>query len=213
MQNASNPHLTKWDLRFLKIAHEVCSWSHDPSTKCGCVLVKDRRIIATGYNGFPANISDTFERYSNRDFKLAAVVHAEKNALFNAAKNGSTTEGCTAYITWPPCSQCAAALIQAGITLVVCPNPITAPTRWVENFLLANELLFEAGVTVLYYSEEDLWTTEHAQPAAQNGLLDSIIGQLDALAMNSTLTPWSVADLKTIKQRLVSILAKANQEE
>jgi dCMP deaminase len=200
-------------LRFLKIAYEVCTWSKDPSTKCGCVLVKDRRVIATGYNGFPANISDTFERYNNRDFKLAAVVHAEKNALFNAAKNGSTTEGCTAYITWPPCCQCASALIQAGVTLVVCPNPNTAPTRWVENFLLANELLFEAGVTVLYYSEEDLWTTEHAQPAAQNGLLDSIIGQLDALAMNSTLTPWSVADLKTIKQRLVSILAKANQEE
>lgn len=164
-----SPNLTKWDLRFLKIAHEVCTWSKDPSTKCGCVLVKDRRVIATGYNGFPANISDTFERYNNREFKLAVVVHAEKNALFNAAKNGSTTEGCTAYITWPPCCQCASALIQAGVTLVVCPNPNTAPTRWVENFLLANELLFEAGVTVLYYSEEDLWTPKNVKCVAELG--------------------------------------------
>ena len=167
--STSNPHLTKWDLRFLKIAHEVKSWSKDPSTKCGCVLVKDRRVIATGYNGFPANISDSLDRYANRDFKLAAVVHAEKNALFNAAKNGATTEGSTAYVTLHPCSQCAAALIQAGVSMVVCPNPHTAPERWRENFLLANDLLHEAGLTVIYYQEEDLWTPENVKYAAELG--------------------------------------------
>ena len=156
MPNTSNPHLTKWDLRFLKIAHEVQSWSKDPSTKCGCVLVKDRRVIATGYNGFPASISDSLDRYQNREFKLAVVVHAEKNALFNAAKNGSTTEGCTAYVTWPPCSQCASALIQAGVSKVICPDPYKAPERWKANFIIASSLLYEAGVTVIYYSEKDL---------------------------------------------------------
>ena len=210
--STSNPHLTKWDLRFLKIAHEVQSWSKDPSTKCGCVLVKDRRVIATGYNGFPANISDSLDRYQNREFKLAAVVHAEKNALFNAAKNGSTTEGCTAYVTWPPCSQCASALIQAGVSKVICPATATAPERWIDNFILAGNLLYEAGVTVIYYSEEDLWTTKSAPPAAPSGSLDNIIGQLDALATSWTSMPWFAADLKDIKRTLASIRAKVNPE-
>ena len=210
--STSNPHLTKWDLRFLKIAHEVQSWSKDPSTKCGCVLVKDRRIISSGYNGFPESISDSLDRYQNRDFKLAVVIHAEKNALFNAAKNGSTTEGCTAYVTWPPCSQCASALIQAGVSKVICPSPKTAPERWRDNFILASDLLYEAGVTVIYYSEEDLWTTKSAPPAAPSGSLDSIIGALENLETSSTLTPWFAADLKAIRQRLASIRAKVNLE-
>ena len=210
--NTSNPHITKWDLRFLRIAHEVCSWSKDPSTQCGCVLVKDRRIISSGYNGFPESISDSLDRYQNRDFKLAVVIHAEKNALFNAAKNGSSTEGCTAYITWPPCSQCASALIQAGVSKVVCPDPLKAPERWRDNFILANNLLYEAGLTVIYYQEEDLWTTKSAPPAAPSGSLDNIIGALEKLETISTLTPWCVADLKAIKQRLALIRAKVNPE-
>ena len=169
-------------------------------------------MIATGYNGFPANISDSFERYKNREFKLAAVVHAEKNALFNAAKNGSYTEGCTAYVTWPPCSQCAAALIQAGVVRVICPNPDTAPERWKDNFLTANSLLYEAGLTVIYYSEEDLWTPKPAQPVEQSGSLASIIGQLEDLETSLTLTPWFAADLRDIKRTLASIRSKVNPE-
>ena len=151
-----NPNLTEWDRRFLRIAYEVKSWSKDPSTKCGCVLVRDRRVVSSGFNGLPANLSDSLDRYQNREFKLATIIHAEKNAIFNAAKNGSLTEGTTAYVTWPPCSQCASALIQAGVSKVVCPDPKTGPERWVSNFLLANDLLYEAGVKVLYYSEADL---------------------------------------------------------
>jgi dCMP deaminase len=170
-------------------------------------------VIATGYNGFPANISDSFERYKNREFKLATVVHAEKNALFNAAKNGSTTEGCTAYVTWPPCSQCAAALIQAGVIRVVCPDPRTAPERWRENFLLAHDLLFEAGVTVFNHSEENLWTIKPAPPVVPVGSLDNIIGALESLETSLTSMPWSAAALKDIRRTLASIRAKVNQEE
>ncbi len=179
-QNTSNSlvnqFLSHWDLRFLRIAREVQSWSKDPSTKCGCVLVKERRVLSTGYNGLPASLSDSLERYMDRDFKLASIIHAEKNAIFNAAKNGSQTEGATAYITWPPCSQCASALIQAGVSKVVCPNPNSGPKRWVTNFLLANELLYEAGVKVLYYSDSDLCQTETAQFVAPIGLKTSSTG-------------------------------------
>ena len=152
------------------------SWSKDPSTKCGCVLVKDRRIISTGYNGLPASLSDSFDRYSDRDFKLATIIHAEKNAIFNAAKNGSSSEGATAYVTWPPCSQCASALIQAGVEKVICPDPKNGPDRWVSNFLLANELLYEAGVKVLYYSDSDLCQTEIAQFVEPIGSMTSSTG-------------------------------------
>lgn len=168
--------ITKWDRRFLRIAQEVQSWSKDPSTKCGCVLVKERRVLSTGYNGLPESLSDSLERYLDRDFKLATIIHAEKNAIFNAAKNGSQTEGATAYITWPPCSQCASALIQAGVSKVVCPNPNSGPERWVTNFLLANELLYESGVKVLYYSNSDLCQTETAPFVAPTGSTTSSTG-------------------------------------
>ena len=156
----SSPHLNHWDKRFLRIAEEVRSWSHDPGTKVGAVLVNDRRIIATGYNGFPQGLSDSLEKYIDRDYKLAVTVHAEKNAIINAAKNGARTEGATAYVTFPPCSQCAAALIQAGVSLVICPDPAKAPERWRASFTLANEMLYESGVNFLYYSEADLCSHE-----------------------------------------------------
>jgi dCMP deaminase len=175
-----NPFLTHWDHRFLRIAHEVQSWSKDPSTKCGCVLVRERRIISTGYNGLPSSLSDKLDRYTDRDFKLSVIIHAEKNALFNAAKNGATTEGSTLYVTWPPCSQCASAVTQAGVSTVVCPDPNSGPERWVENFTLANDLLYEAGVKVLYYSESDLWTTNNAPSVEPTGSTGNSTGPLES---------------------------------
>jgi dCMP deaminase len=153
---SQNACLDKWDRRFLKIAHEVQSWSKDLGTKVGCVLVKDQRVIATGYNGFPKGLSDSLDLYQNRDFKLSVTVHAEANAIFNAAKNGANTESCTAYVTFPPCSQCAAALIQAGVEGIVCPDPAFSPERWRSNFQIASNILEEAGVKTFYYSEADL---------------------------------------------------------
>ncbi len=99
--------LNKWDQRFLNVANEVADWSKDPGTCVGSVLVKDRRILATGYNGFPAGLDDSPERYANRELKLAYTVHAEVNALLNAAKNGAETKGSTLYVTFPPCVSCS----------------------------------------------------------------------------------------------------------
>lgn len=145
--------LNKWDIRFLRLAYEIKAWSKDPGTTVGCVLVKDRRIIASGFNGFPANLSDDLDRYLDRDYKLAVTVHAEANAILNAAKNGARTEGATAYVTFPPCSQCAAALIQAGVSKVICPDPDLAPERWRTSFKMGNRMLHSAGVEIRYYSE------------------------------------------------------------
>jgi dCMP deaminase len=173
---SGNPFLSKWDRRFLRIAEEVRLWSKDPGTKVGCVLVNDRRILSTGYNGFPQTISDDLERYIDRDFKLSITVHAEKNAILNAAKNGTKVEGSTLYVTFPPCSQCASAVIQAGVAYVVCPSPDTAPERWRDSFKRAGDLFYEAGVKVLYYSDADLCLTETAPSAGHTGLMDNSTG-------------------------------------
>ena len=143
--------LNHWDKRFIKIANEVATWSKDPGTKVGAVLVDDRRIIATGYNGFPQNIEDTIQRYQNRDIKLAYTVHAEVNAILNAAANGAQTKNSTLYVTFPPCVSCATSVVQAGVSMVVCPCLSTAPERWRESFQLGQDLLKEAGVMVMTF--------------------------------------------------------------
>lgn len=192
---SENKFLSLWDRRFLRIAEEVRLWSKDPGTKVGCVLVTDRRMIASGYNGFPSTLSDSLELYEDRDYKLAVTVHAEANAILNAAKNGAKTQSCTAYVTFPPCSQCAAALIQAGVSKVICPNPATAPERWRASFKLANEMLYQSGVKLLYYSENDLWKTETAPSVAHTGLAPNYTGAPVNPVKTLTSTLSSVADL------------------
>lgn len=140
--------LNHWDERFLRIAFEVATWSKDPGTKVGAVLVRDRRIIASGYNGFPQGIEDFSERYEDRETKLALTVHAEVNAILNAAKNGAKTENTTLYVTFPPCVSCTTAVIQAGVTRVVRPHLSTAPERWIKSFSRGGKLMTEAGILV-----------------------------------------------------------------
>jgi dCMP deaminase len=197
-QNTSstlNPHLTHWDKRFLRIAEEIRSWSKDPGTKVGCVLVKERRILASGYNGFPSTLSDSLELYEDRDYKLAVTVHAEANAIMNAAKNGAKTESCTAYVTFPPCSQCAASLIQAGVEKVVCPDPALAPERWRASFKLANDMLYTSDVKLLYYSGDDLCQSETAPSAEPGGLQTNSTGAQVNPEKTKISMPLSVEEL------------------
>ena len=143
--------LSKWDQRFIRLAEEIAQWSKDPGTKVGALIVSDRRIIASGYNGFPVGIDDSLERYMDRDTKLAYTVHAEVNAILNAAKNGATTAASTLYVTFPPCVSCATSVIQAGITEIVCPDLTTAPERWITSFTRGQNLLKEAKVHITTY--------------------------------------------------------------
>lgn len=121
-------------------------------------------------------ISDDLERYVNRDYKLSVTIHAESNAILNAAKNGTKVEKSTLYVTFPPCTQCASAVIQAGIEKIVCPNPEEAPERWRNNFITANKLFREAGVSVVYYSNSDLCLLETVQSVELPGSQDNFIG-------------------------------------
>ena len=90
---------SKWDTRFMKLAREISTWSKDPSSKIGAVIVNDeRRILATGYNGFPKGIEDTEERLNDRDQKYPLIVHAEMNALMNALYSGVSVKDATIYV-------------------------------------------------------------------------------------------------------------------
>lgn len=150
-----NPFLTKWDWRFIKLAEEVKTWSKDPRKQVGCVLAVGKRDISRGYNGFPEGLSDDISRLKDPFFKGNVIIHAEVNAILNAAKFGVQTAGSTAYVTYHPCAKCASQLIQAGVVKVVSPSPKLASEKWVKDFNLASQILFEAGLCTLYYEPDD----------------------------------------------------------
>ncbi len=139
----------KWDKRFLELAAHIATWSKDPSTKVGCVVVgDDREIRSTGFNGFPRGIEDDDERLSDREQKYPLICHAEENAIMHAARTGVSLKGNSAYVTWPPCSRCTRSLIQAGVSEVVYPNDVEIPERWEEDFSIALSMFQEAGVNI-----------------------------------------------------------------
>ena len=139
----------KWDKRILDLAAHISTWSKDPSTKVGCVVVgEDREIRSTGFNGFPRGIKDDEERLSDREKKYPLICHAEENAIMHAARTGVSLKGNTAYVTWPPCSRCTRSLIQAGVSEVVYPADIEIPERCQDDFATASAMMKEAEVNV-----------------------------------------------------------------
>ena len=138
----------QWDKRFLDLAKLVASWSKDPSTQVGAVIVDmNNRIVSLGFNGFPRGVNDFPYRLENREVKLQMTVHAELNAIMFAQR---PVEGYTLYV-WPmqSCAKCASAVIQAGIARIVSPNSGVRP-EWQKSFDIANEMFKEAGVEINY---------------------------------------------------------------
>lgn len=147
------PSAMLWHSRFMAIAHQVASWSKDPSTKVGAVLVDDeRRIVSTGYNGFPREIVDLPERLENRDWKYPATIHAELNSILTARE--SDLSGCTLYATHAPCARCTAAAIQKRIRHFVTMRPQGAfLERWTADLQIACELRSETRASLLMLDE------------------------------------------------------------
>lgn len=138
-----------WDRRFLSLAEHVSGWSKDPSTKCGCIIADaQHRLVSQGYNGFPAGVGDTSERLEDRDTRLRMTLHAELNALLHARQD---LAGCTLYVhPMPPCSQCAAAIIQSGIRRIVATAPTEAQQeRWGSDWDLASAMYYESGTWLI----------------------------------------------------------------
>ena len=150
--------MDKWDSRFMKMARLIAEWSScfREGRAIGAVIVKDKRIMTTGYNGAPAGIKtcrergeclrDTLGIQSGTRAELCYAIHAEQNAILQAAKLGISIDGATMYCTHQPCSVCAKMIVNVGIRRVVFERP------YPDAFSL--EFFKEAGVALELYPHE-----------------------------------------------------------
>jgi dCMP deaminase len=145
-----------WDEYFMKLAHLVKERSTCIGRQVGAVIIKDKRIIATGYNGAPrgtkhcAELGGCLRRKLNvprgERHELCRATHAEQNAIISAAVTGSSIQDATMYVTVTPCVICAKMIINAGIKEIVFEG------EYPDEF--AMELLNEAGIKLRKYPNE-----------------------------------------------------------
>ena len=151
--------MDKWDARFMEMAEVIAGWAscYQQDRKIGAVIVKNKRIVTTGYNGAPSGIKTCVERgeclrkklgiASGTKHEICYAIHAEQNAIIQAAKLGSSIEGATLYCTHQPCVICAKMIVNAGITRVVYKH------GYPDEF--AVQMLTEGGVQLERFVEEE----------------------------------------------------------
>lgn len=151
--------MDKWDKRFMELVKVIASWSscYQPNRKIGAIIVKNKRIITTGYNGAPSGFPSCIERGeclrrkrnipSGTKHEFCYAIHAEQNAIVQAARLGISIEGATLYCTHQPCVICAKLIVNSGIVRVVYQEPY--PDE------LAMEIFNTVGIKVERYKEGD----------------------------------------------------------
>ncbi len=147
--------MDKWDARFMEMAGVVAGWSscYQENRQVGAVIVKDKRILTTGYNGAPSGITSCKDKGecirkklnipSGTRHEVCYAVHAEQNAIIQAAKMGVSVQGATIYVTHQPCSICTKMIINSGIKRVIFKE------GYPDAFSI--ELFNEAGVELIKY--------------------------------------------------------------
>ena len=149
----------KWDKRFMDLCKTVATWSscYRDNRQIGAVITKNKRIMTTGYNGAPSGLKSCAEKgvclrdelgiKSGTKAELCYGVHAEQNAIIQAARMGVSIEGATLYCTHKPCSICAKMIINAGIVRVVFEHD------YPDDF--TTRLFDEAGIEVYKYTDDE----------------------------------------------------------
>ena len=144
-----------WDHYFMDIAQVVAARGNCSRRQVAAVIVKDRRVISTGYNGTPRGIKNCFDggcprcasdTPSGHDLGSCVCSHAEENSIVQAAYHGISVKSATLYTTFSPCLQCAKMIINAGIQEVVYHQEYTIANQ-------AFDLLREAGVIVRHLED------------------------------------------------------------
>ncbi len=142
-----------WDDYFMKLAEDVSTRSTCIRRSVGAIIVKDKRILSTGYNGAPTDITHCTEETclrtkfnvpSGERHELCRGLHAEQNAIIQAAYHGVSIKDATIYITHQPCSICTKMLINAGIKTIICKSPYNDP--------LAEEMIRESAMELIIMS-------------------------------------------------------------
>ena len=143
-----------WDEYFINIAEQVKLKSKDKNTQIGVVIVgKDNEIVSTGYNSFPRGIDDNVDERQEKPEKYFWFEHAERNAIYNAARIGVSTLDTTMYMTCGiSCADCARAIINSGIFKIVLRSGKGATNpKWQESAERSNQMFKEAGIVIEYY--------------------------------------------------------------
>ena len=144
-----------WIEYFYNIGEEVKKKSKDKNTQIGAVIVgKDKEIVSTGYNSFPRGIDDERADRQEKPEKYFWFEHAERNAIYNAARIGVSTKGCTMYLTCGiPCADCARGIINAGISKIYVRKGGGAQSqKWLDSGERSRQMFKEAGVQIEWYN-------------------------------------------------------------
>ena len=147
--------MNKWDKRFMDLTEQIATWSSCLRRQVGAIIVKDKRIMTTGYNGAPAGVKTCVERGkclreelripSGTHAETCYAAHAEQNAIIQAAREGLSLKGCKLYCTHQPCVVCAKMIINAGIKEVIYKE------GYPDEFSV--KILSEAGVKLTRFDE------------------------------------------------------------
>lgn len=162
--------MSTWHEFYIVLCSAWSQKSKDRSTGVGAVIVgPDNEQRSAGYNGFPRNVDDDRRERHDRPLKYEFTEHAERNAIYNAARMGTSLDGCRMYLNWYPlpCPDCARAIIQSGIVEVIGPNrPFVSGTKttvldlinntevkgdpldWQKSFESTKAMFAEAGIKV-----------------------------------------------------------------
>ena len=143
--------------KFLPVAEAISDLSKDRSTKVGAIALGPHfDIRATGYNGMPRGCNENDMSRHERPEKYLWFEHAERNLVYNAARNGVKLEGCTLIVTpLPPCMDCARAIVQSGFVRVIAASRMTENSKWRESVEYARRLFAECGVDYTEWRLED----------------------------------------------------------
>lgn len=143
---------------FMKLAHEeALKFSTDKSTQVGCVIYDPKKdhVVTVGTNHHTTGIDISNEDVHSRPAKYKLTEHAERNAIYMAARMGWKLDGCIMYLPWFPCPDCARAIVMSGIAELVCYEPDYDNGIWGEDFNYALKILESSNVIVTYIEKEN----------------------------------------------------------
>lgn len=144
--------MEKWDKKFIKLSNHISDWSKDKNKKVGAVIVdNDNIVLSMGYNGIPRDCDDSDETRYERPKKYLFTEHAERNAIYHAARHGVSLKDCKMYVTLFPCADCARAMIQSGITKLIAPEPNLEHDVWGDHFKASIQMMEEANIEVVLF--------------------------------------------------------------
>lgn len=145
--------LTKQDKKYIEITESLTGLSDDPKTGVASMIVKDNNIISYGVNELPFRSNKLKER-CEKPLKDKWMVHAERNAIYKAARDGISLIDANMYCTYFPCADCARGIVQTGISKLYTKKPDFNHHKWGETWVEAITMLKECGVSVVWTNEE-----------------------------------------------------------